>query len=188
MKIGPFLHKLKSIKPRHLYKLLSLRVFDELLYSMDTNGQTYTINKEMSIERFSYNQSSGLERIDKRSTPFRECYLARIDGVVVHESWLFFDVLLPAQFGFDSDIPVIGECVTYPQFRGRNIYPQVLRYIVADLNQRKICKKVFILVSPLNKPSIRGIERAGFNLLGRLRGKKILGFTVNKDFSKSNSV
>jgi hypothetical protein len=77
---------------------------------------TIRIGAGICIERFSYNQNTGIHSIDKRSSPFRECYVARMNGELAHESWLFFDVMLPVQFGFEGDVPVIGECVTYPEF------------------------------------------------------------------------
>jgi hypothetical protein len=185
MKLRVLLNRLKSARLKRLYKQFSLQAVDELLYSINTNESNFLINEEIIIERLTHNQNTGIERIDNRSGPLRECYLARIKGEIAHESWLFYDVLLPGQFGFDADVPVIGDCLTYTAYRGRNIYPHVLRYIAADLEKRKVCKKVFILVSPDNKPSIRGIERAGFYLLARIQGKKILGFLLNKNIVRT---
>lgn len=54
----------------------------------------------------------------------------------------------------------IGPCYTYPEFRGKGIYPKVLT---------KICQKrggdsisFYMIVDENNLSSIKGIEKAGF--------------------------
>lgn len=52
----------------------------------------------------------------------------------------------------------VGPCVTMKEERGRGYYPYLLSEIVAD-NATKDC---YMIVSPNNLSSIRGVEKAGF--------------------------
>ena len=56
--------------------------------------------------------------------------------------------------------PVIGDCYTNKEFRGQSIYPYMLQHIIRET--LKDNEKIFILVSPNNHASIKGIEKAGF--------------------------
>ena len=52
----------------------------------------------------------------------------------------------------------VGPCVTKKDERERGYYPYLLSMIVED-NPHKKC---YMIVSPKNIPSIRGVEKAGF--------------------------
>lgn len=52
----------------------------------------------------------------------------------------------------------IGPCVTMKNERGRGYYPYLLYYIVANYSPIEC----YMIVSPKNIPSIRGVEKAGF--------------------------
>ena len=56
----------------------------------------------------------------------------------------------------------IGPCYTMKDERGHGYYPYLLDKIVND-NSLNEC---FMIVSPSNTPSIRGIEKAGFEKYG----------------------
>lgn len=84
-------------------------------------------------------------------------YYVRVRGELVHTSYV-----VPAcvKFPFmDKQSLEIGPCYTYPEFRGKGIYPRVLI---------EICKKhmdasaIYMIVDETNLSSIRGIEKAGF--------------------------
>lgn len=61
----------------------------------------------------------------------------------------------------------IGPCYTRNDCRGIGIYPDVLKYICSSIGDEG--SRFFMLVSPENKSSIRGIEKAGFKLTGKVR-------------------
>jgi hypothetical protein len=52
----------------------------------------------------------------------------------------------------------VGPCITMKDERGRGYYPYLLSKIVED-NSSKEC---YMIVSPKNVPSTRGVEKAGF--------------------------
>lgn len=57
----------------------------------------------------------------------------------------------------------VGPCVTKTEERGRGYYPYLLNKIVMD-NSPKDC---YMIVSPMNIPSTRGVEKAGFRAFAR---------------------
>lgn len=82
------------------------------------------------------------------------------DGTIMHISRIMGKCL---KFPFLAKTSVeIGPCVTYPNFRGRGIYPAVLRHIRAS----GWYKDYYMFISEDNTSSIRGVEKAGFVKIG----------------------
>lgn len=73
---------------------------------------------------------------------------------------------------------VIGDCFTKKEFRGKSIYPFMLQLVGKEVLQNS--DKVFVLVSPYNKASIRGIEKAGFILKCRISAIRLGIFYIKK--------
>jgi len=65
----------------------------------------------------------------------------------------------------------IGPCFTSPKYRGKGIYPAVLRYICRNFGTEK--SVFYMIVDESNQPSIRGIEKAGFVKCGTVRTTKL---------------
>jgi len=61
---------------------------------------------------------------------------------------------------------VISHCATLKPYRGLGLYPASLVYLTKILASRNI-ERFYIHCTDWNVPSIKGIKRAGFNLLGR---------------------
>lgn len=147
-----------------LKRLLPVRI-DELLY-------------EMPVAEALACGDPGFE-VRREAAGARVCYSVAMEGETAHRSWLHRSARLPSRFGFDGGAPVIGDCHTAERFRGRSIYPRVLRYIARDVARRE-GKPVYVLVSPANLASVRGIEKAGFRRLARLRGIRVAGLLLGR--------
>jgi hypothetical protein len=103
------------------------------------------------------------------------------DGeILVHRSRIFHSSRLLSNFNISGPLITIGDCITDDRYRGLGIYPMVLRRIARD-HAGKV--QVFILVAPDNIPSIKGIEKAGFQFMGRLTCFRFLIFYLNKKIS-----
>lgn len=63
----------------------------------------------------------------------------------------------------------VGECFTSEAFRGQGEYTDSLKDILCLIQAESPDAKVFITCSEKNNASRRGIERAGFTLLGYVR-------------------
>ncbi len=82
--------------------------------------------------------------------------------------------------------PVVGDCYTYESFRGKSIYPYMLQKTSIDALQKN--NEVYVLVSPDNIPSIKGIEKSGFILLCSIQAIRIGYFFVFKKITYHNTV
>ena len=95
-------------------------------------------------------------------------YVLSPDGKVAHTS-----AVMPKCFKFrylgEKDCE-IGPCYTNKEFRGKGIYPKVLRCILSDYE----ADTFYMMVSDSNNSSIRGIEKAGFEHCGEISKSKIL--------------
>ncbi|MDH3455960.1 MAG: hypothetical protein OER90_03890 [Gemmatimonadota bacterium] len=172
--------RLRRSSGRELVQVLRPKRIDFLLYQLaPSDARTdVAVADDVVIQRFTPENPSSFRAIDARLTEKRHCYAVILNGTVAHQSWLFGDLILLAQFGFDPEIPVIGECDTPPAFRGMRLYPRALQYIAQDVFRRGVADRLYMWVAPDNILSIRGIERAGFSLTARLRGFKLAGLLV----------
>lgn len=148
-----------SIKLRRLFKFFKPISIDSLLYEVKY--------KDYQMRTFSKIDLS----IDQVKGDGRIIYRAFAGGQEVHHSHLFPYSVTVMQFGYGK-YSVIGDCATIPEYRGLGIYPHMLNYIVGDLKIIGHTDRVYILVSPDNSPSIKGIERAGFQYLAHLQGTR----------------
>lgn len=111
-------------------------------------------------------------------------FILRKEGLLVHRSRIFFKSHLLSNFGFTKPFLTIGDCLTDDRYRGRGIYPAVIRYIGAKFSKER---EVYVLVAPDNHASIRGIEKASFHLVGRIRCVRVLIFYVKKSIQLSGN-
>lgn len=161
--------------------LLPHRV-NEILYALDSTAPLHNSKEKQTVAswnivRYDRKSLSGNQRTDMRIERGDVCYAVLVNGVVVHESWVLFHVRLPSLFGFEKT-PVIGDCVTAPEFRRCGIYSSVLAHIADDLLQREGIRSIQILVSPENEASKHGIAKAGFQFVKHLSGVRFFGLFI----------
>lgn len=118
---------------------------------------------------------NGLPLIEKSGE-----YTLKQDGKSIHRSRVFKSSHLLKSFHFKDPFVVIGDCVTSPDFRGKGIYPQVIRFLGQKYSRNF---QVYILVDPSNAPSIAGIEKAGYVFMGRIQGIRLFFFYIKKRIS-----
>jgi hypothetical protein len=181
------LSRIRNSDFRQILKAAAPKYIDDFLYIGEQSATecSHRLPFGVSIKSFSVRNLSGLDRIDKRLTPNRSVYIVFCCGEIAHQTWVHFDALTPSLFGFNASVPVI-ESFTNGLFRGNNIYPYALNCILKDLKSRHIADKVYALVPPTNKASIRGLEKAGFHPLAHLKGTRLLGlFIMNKSVERA---
>jgi RimJ/RimL family protein N-acetyltransferase len=145
-------------------KKLRSQSIDMLLFSFPVGKKMEELKSDFKIE------------FDSKSTEYRI-----IDkGILVHRSKVFYGSRLLRNFHFNSPLITIGDCFTDDRYRGLGIYPSVLRRIANEFTDKV---QVFILVAPNNEASIHGIEKAGFQFMGRLTCFRFLIFYLNKSIS-----
>lgn len=147
---------------KKLTRYLRIVEIDILVYRMTEIGPSpgelpYVVNEESSTKSVSY---------------------AIFDnGKFVHRSFLYAQVhvlKLLGKFG-----PAIGNCVTSEDYRGQSIYPKMIYRIATGLLGKGV-GEIFIIVNSDNIASIRGIEKAGFELFASVKAKRFLLFYFDK--------
>lgn len=97
-------------------------------------------------------------------------YYCRYNGELVHTSYVIPKCYkFPFMSRHDYEI---GPCFTYPSFRGKGVYPQMLKYICSSIGTEK--SVFYMIVDEANVSSIKGIEKAGFQRCGKIKATKIL--------------
>jgi hypothetical protein len=104
-------------------------------------------------------------------------YFIKVADKVIHESFLFEKLFVLSLIGKTG--PTIGDCRTVEAFKGKSIYPFVINYIAREEILKNHRKEVFIIVHPNNLSSIKGIEKAGFQLHTKVKAKRFLFFHFN---------
>jgi GNAT superfamily N-acetyltransferase len=115
----------------------------------------------------------------------KDCFVFKDHhGTINHISWLYYkgDPNRILRLG-PKDVE-IKYSLTLPNFRGKGIYTRTLIAIQGYVKAAGY-RKVFISVDQHNLPSRRGIEKAGFMYVGRLKLIKFAGIQINKRFSAS---
>ena len=125
---------------------------------MDEDLESKYLHQFLSCESEEYEE--GLRNNDV-------LYVIADKDVVIHFSFAQFFTKYKTLLGLPESIPLIGNCYTSPAARGKRLYPKTLVYATQDLF-KKGCDKVAITCAPSNVPSIKGIERAGFQLTSQL--------------------
>lgn len=116
--------------------------------------------------------------------PSTSTFFVKDGDFLVHKSKIFKKSLLLKSFGYKQPLMTIGDAFTDNKYRGKGIYPAVLERIVSKHLKDS---SLYLLVSPDNIPSIRGIEKAGFSKIARLKCLKIGPIYLNKQKIKFDS-
>ena len=108
-----------------------------------------------------------------------EFYIAEKYGSLKHISWVYYSEHPNRLLKLGPKDAEIKYCLTMPEFRGRGIYPLVLREIIRNNSQLGILN-TYICVKDDNFSSIRGIEKAGYKFIKRIRLIKIMGVQITR--------
>jgi len=149
---------------KKLFKYFKIKNIDVLIYVMKAEAVADFPALDFTIEREIV--SSNKQR-----------FFIRVEHKIIHESFLFEKLLVLKLIGKTG--PTIGDCRTVEAFKGKSIYPFVINYIAKEEILKNHRKEVFIIVSPTNLSSIKGIEKAGFQLHTKVQAKRFLFFHYN---------
>jgi len=143
--------------------------------NIDKNFHIYEIQNISQLNKIKFVDNFKLKSI---VYPSRILFLVLDGEVVAHYSLMNFNNDIPIDWASvifsDSKYTYIGECYTNETYRGKNIYPFALCYL-STLAERH--NKIPVLTcNSKNKASIRGIEKAGFKLLGKILYFSKFGF------------
>lgn len=109
----------------------------------------------------------------------KDFFLDRKNGLIRHISWLYLKEDPNRILRLRERECEIKFCLTLPEYRGKGIYPAALgaiqRYVITQGYQR-----CFVCAKDSNFSSIRGIEKAGFHLVGRMHVRKAFGLQISR--------
>lgn len=106
-------------------------------------------------------------------------YVRDEDGAIVHISYVIYRSFKFPFMKYGKDVQ-IGPCITDKRMRGKGYYPTVLNTICKS----ERADNYYILIQDINKPSIRGVEKAGFQKIGYLEQSSLLKVYREKDHMK----
>lgn len=109
----------------------------------------------------------------------RDFFLYKENGTIGHISWLYYREDPNRMLRLGEKECEIKFCLTLPKFRGKGLYPAALQTIQQYLKEQGY-RRCFICVNDDNLASIRGIEKSGFTLAGRMRVCKAFGFQISR--------
>ncbi|MEH6596312.1 MAG: hypothetical protein V7736_12285 [Colwellia polaris] len=87
---------------------------------------------------------------------------------VIHTSFVQFKSRYKKIIQEPYNTPLIGNCWTDNEYRGNGLYPQTI-YFAAESLFKDDYKRVLISCAVNNIPSIKGIQKAQFNLVKQLK-------------------
>lgn len=145
------------------YKFITI---DVIVYSM--TKEDITAFPDLGLEIKTVSISKGKKK-----------YFIEDKGVLVHQSFLFDAVFLLKLIGKRG--PVVGDCYTHPDYRGKSIYPYAIHYIAKKMLIENKKDEVFMIVNRDNTSSIKGIEKAGFKKYASIDTKRWLFFYFDKN-------
>jgi GNAT superfamily N-acetyltransferase len=128
--------------------------------------------------------------IEARLGSDHELYGAFVDGEPAGYGWLARRSGGIDELDFGFEVPpgngYLWDFVTLPQARGRGVYPHLLQAIVA---QAADVERFWIGYEERNLASARGIEKAGFRLVGDLEvtGGRVSGFAVSEPGARAEA-
>ncbi len=108
-----------------------------------------------------------VQEIEKLFSKDCELWLGRFEGRIVGICWSRSGQNRTDYFvGLEETDATILSCFVFPAFRGRGIFPAMLQTMVNMLMDHDQVSNVYIDCKSWNVPSIRGIQKAGFALIG----------------------
>lgn len=140
-----------------------------LYYSRSTT-ETAPLSPEYAVNTVSvrWNNRAYLDRLDivwhiLTLGRYQKMVVLNAEGAIVHTSRVIGKCY---KFPFLSKHSAeIGPCATAKEYRGRGIYPMVLKHVLAHGGY----SEYYMLVHDTNTASIRGIEKAGFVRIGQVQ-------------------
>lgn len=112
----------------------------------------------------------------------KDCFVLKgLDGAINHISWLYYKGDPNRILELGSQDVEVKYSLTLPGFRGKGIYTNTL-LAIQDYAKVAGYRNVFISVDEQNLPSRKGIEKAGFIFVSRLKLIKFAGIQINRRF------
>jgi GNAT superfamily N-acetyltransferase len=167
-----------------------------IIYARDVVSAGSTESREMPDFTIEKGDLSELGEMGQRLKPLpwefqchlfdnvKDFFVARNGGGIQHISWIYYHDNHNRILTMGEKEAEIKFCLTLPAARGKGVYPCVIGSIL-DYLRWKGMNRAFMCVHRDNLPSIRGIEKAGFHPVGRIRLRKVFGVQISRKLDTS---
>ncbi|MEO6923675.1 MAG: GNAT family N-acetyltransferase [Bryocella sp.] len=140
-----------------------LRLGNVVMIGRENLGSVATVAVERSV-------------LNEQNYAYREALLGKDllfaaiddDGQVLTYGFVLFDSFYKRVLGEAVEVPMIGNCFTFPSFRRRGLYARLL-VSIGDYLASAGHERAIITCAPDNLASVRGIQNAGFSRIKTLR-------------------
>lgn len=156
-----------------------------LLYKYEGTNKIFTISNKYKLITFKpkfFNLNLHLKKISLINIIWYLFTLGKYRIIYVYDDKkiIHYSYVIPKfwKFSFLSKNDLeIGPCWTDLEYRGHGIYPFVLKEVVEKFEQ---FNSFYMIVEENNISSIKGIEKAGFKIVGKIIKSKIMGIYNNE--------
>jgi ribosomal protein S18 acetylase RimI-like enzyme len=111
-----------------------------------------------------------LEEVNKRLSNEHVAFVAFMNNVPAAFGWMARSKAFIGELNHEVMLPTGNRYLwnfrTMEAFRGKGIYPALLRHIIQS--EEKRANTFWIIHAPENTASLRGIQKAGFEYVGRI--------------------
>ena len=182
-----FVDILKTIF-KSLYRNQLILVYSNELEQINFNE--IVINQKYDIRKGTINDLEHIDDLEKivpwefRCHQFdnvQDYFICTCDNRTQHISWIYYRRDPNRIIMLKPNEAEIKYCLTSKKYRGHGIYPAVLN-VISNYLYNKGYVRVYVCVNNDNYASIRGIEKAGFKLVGKVKLKKIIGFQISRRY------
>jgi RimJ/RimL family protein N-acetyltransferase len=112
----------------------------------------------------------------------KDFFIYKKNGLLGHISWIYYRNDPNRIIDLAADEGEVKYSLTLPEFRGKGIYPATLIEVQRYLKEQGY-KRLFICTREDNLPSVKGIEKAGFEFVTKINLIKVLGMQVSKRYA-----
>jgi hypothetical protein len=107
-------------------------------------------------------------------------FTARHEGRLANETQLVFSSMLARQLGYKG-VPILGNGITFPEFRGNNIHGFMLATILKFYRDKKEQYKVYMFIDTNNHTVMKVMGKLGCERLFRAKVSRLLGIVIKKE-------
>jgi hypothetical protein len=172
---------LKIKKEKRFYCFSFFSKFILILMSLYTFSNSETMPQLKPIKGLRFEESTNLTLLSdmsgksegelvKRFANDNLAFVAFLNDVPAGFGWMARGKAYIGELGHDLILPLRNRYLwnfrTLLPFRGMNIYPSLLQYILKYEGEKS--ERFWIIHAPENKSSLKGIRKAGFRYTGKL--------------------
>ena len=169
-----------------MFKIV-FNIYQEKLFSISYTDRNVIQSKyNISYELINYNNYRIVEKLRSKQyvNDFKQMLklgdigvYAKINNKIVGYGWV--KKKDSKDYFFKIDEFYLCRFYVHNDFRGFNIYSNIINWLMTYINDNYCSSKFYIAVEAENNSSTRGVEKIGFNYIKTLNFYRLLKITLN---------